>query len=200
VSPVHIAGAFATLIAPVPFAEAAVGLLRARHDAHARRGVPAHVTLLGPLVPSHADLERAAAAFAAVLARTPAPLVRFVKVGSLNGAMCLLPEDPAPLMALSRELQAVSPLGAAPGRPSHRVPHMTVARGGAYDRRQVERILDARLPLSGPVASPLLLVAKPDQPVQVAATLAWHDQAEQGADHGLCVTVHTMSRAAPSSA
>jgi hypothetical protein len=30
VSPVHIAGAFATLIAPVPFAEAAVGLLRAR--------------------------------------------------------------------------------------------------------------------------------------------------------------------------
>ena len=53
-SPVHIAGAFATLIAPVPFAEAAVGLLRARHDWAARRGVPAHVTLLGPLVPSHA--------------------------------------------------------------------------------------------------------------------------------------------------
>ena len=133
-SPVHIAGAFATLIAPVPFTEAAVGLLRARHDPAARRGVPAHVTLLGPLVPSHADLERAVDAFAAVLARTAAPLVRFVKVGSLNGAMCLLPEEAGPLMELSRALHAVSPLGAAPGRPSHRVPHMTVARGARVCR------------------------------------------------------------------
>ena len=113
--------------------------------------------------------------------------------------MCLLPEDPAPLMELSRELHGVSPLAAAPGRPSHRVPHMTVARG-TYDRRQVERILDARLPLAGPVGSPLLLLSRPDEPVQVVATLAWRDLSERGADHDLCVSAHTMLRAEPSSA
>ncbi len=197
-SPTHIATAFATLIAPVPFAEAAVGLLRARHDSAARRGVPAHVTLLGPLSPT-GDLARAADAFGTVLARTAAPLVRFVKVGSLNGSMCLLPEDPGPLMELSRELHAVSLLGAGPGRPSHRVPHMTAARG-SYDRRQVERTLEARLPLAGPLGSPLLLLSQPDRPVTVVATLAWRDLSERGADHDLCVSAHTMLRVAPSSA
>ena len=196
-SPAHLATAFATLIAPVPFAEAAVGLLRARHDSAARRGVPAHVTLLGPLATG--DLVRAADAFAGVLAHTAAPLVRFVKVGSLNGSMCLLPEDPGPLMELSRALHAVSPLSAGPGRPSHRVPHMTVARG-SYDRRQVERTLEARLPLAGPLGSPLLLLSQPDRPVSVVATLAWRDLSERGADHELCVSAHTMFRAAPSSA
>ncbi len=40
------------LIVPVPEAEAAVGAIRLEHDPSAARGVPAHITILFPFVPS----------------------------------------------------------------------------------------------------------------------------------------------------
>src|ERR1700754_3481477 len=68
------------LIVPIPEVEAAVGPHRARHDAAARWGVPAHVTALYPFVAPDALTPEVLDAVRATVAATPRFTVEFTEV------------------------------------------------------------------------------------------------------------------------
>ena len=93
-----------TLVAPVPAADSAVDHWRVRFDPWARRGVPAHVTLLGPFLPAaQVDGEVVSALEVVFRRRAPCELV-FREVAQLPGAVCLLPEEDDPLRRLTSAL------------------------------------------------------------------------------------------------
>src|SRR5207245_2004188 len=69
------------LVLLVPEADAAVGLWRTVHDPSAREGMPAHITVLYPFIPT-ADLDAETLAAIAVLCREWQPVtVAFTEFG-----------------------------------------------------------------------------------------------------------------------
>lgn len=130
------------LVVLVPEAEGLVGPFRARHDAAAVAGMPAHVTLLYPFKPPHeidaevrSALRRDFAQFAP-FAFTLAALRRF------PGTLYLAPEPEEPFRALTlaiwRRFPETPPYG---GVHPTIVPHLTVAQPA--DEAQFDPIAEA---------------------------------------------------------
>lgn len=146
------------LIVPVPEAEPLVGAWRDRYDDSARTGVPAHVTLLYPFLPSEeitpADLERLSALFAS------APPTRFLLVATRRfsrGVLYLTPEPDGFLRDLTQGIWALYP---------HRPPY-----GGAFEdvipHLTVAQVADHAV-LDGVEAAIV-----PGLPIEVAASEVW---------------------------
>lgn len=152
------------LVVPVPEVEPVVGAHRAVLDAHARLGVPAHVTVLFPFVDPD-DLDAAVLVrLAEVLAAVPAFDHRFTRTAWFDDAVLwLAPEDPRPFVALTRAVTAAFP-GHPPFGGAHGddvVPHLTVGHGrDPAELRAAESVVRPRLPVAGR-ADRVLLLAQP---------------------------------------
>lgn len=138
-----------SLIAPVPEAGPAVDRWRNRHDPWARRGVPAHVTLLGPFLPPHRLGDEVLAELAHVAGAWPEPRAELARVEQLPGAISLLPDDPEPFRRLTDDLLACWPELAPDARTGRARPHhLTVAcSDDAALLEEIRADLEPRLPI-----------------------------------------------------
>lgn len=133
----------------VPEAEHVVGLHRLRHDRMARRGVPAHVTVLHPF---RAVVDDVTAARGADLCQRFEPFfATFATVGRFPGdVLWLRPEPSRAFAALTRafadEFPDCPPYGGAYVDP---IPHLTVGSGlETATADEIEGTLIAQLPVS----------------------------------------------------
>jgi len=152
------------LVVEVPEAEPLVGEWRGKYDWSARRGVPAHITILYPFAPTeHLDDElldglrrlfAAQAAFRFSLAR----VARFPDVA------WLAPEPARPFKALT-DLVATNYPDYPPYEGIHEqvIPHLTVAEGGVDLQDEVEAALSPRLPVEARVDAVSLLAEDPTE-------------------------------------
>lgn len=140
------------LIVGVPEAEALVGGLRERFDASARIGVPAHITVLFPFMPSTGIDASVLRSVRAVVGRARAFEFSLARVGRFPATTYLAPDPPEPFIALTenlfREFPQFPPFaGAFPTV----VPHLTVAHGSAADSALAQAELLAALASRGPI-------------------------------------------------
>jgi 2'-5' RNA ligase len=118
--------------------------LRQRHDPMAPVGVPAHVTLLYPFLPS-AELTPAVRRRISRLIREVRPFdVRFEGTGRFPGVVWLAPEPAEPFVDLTERLTAAFP-DHPPYEGAHDdiVPHLTLGLGEAGVVRSLERAVRA---------------------------------------------------------
>jgi 2'-5' RNA ligase len=122
------------LLLLVPAAEPAVGEYRARLDASARDGVPAHLTVLYPFLPAGLIDDAVLASLAGLFAGVPAFRFTLDRVGWFGDDVVWLgPQDEAPFRALTELAFAAFP-SCLPygGQYADVIPHLTVGhRGGA---------------------------------------------------------------------
>lgn len=142
------------LIVCVPEAEALVGKLRERFDASARIGVPAHITVLFPFMPSTGIDASVIRAVRAVVGKARAFEFSLATVGRFATTTYLAPDPPEPFIALTeslfREFPRFPPFaGAFPTV----VPYLTVAHGSAADSVLAQAELLAALAARGPVTA-----------------------------------------------
>jgi 2'-5' RNA ligase len=158
-SPTHTA-----LIVAVPEAEPAVAALRARLDAAASWGVPAHVTVLFPfLPPSHID-DGVRAALRDIAASVPPFTVTFARTARFGDRVLYLDPDPAaPLRTLTQRVWSrfpqTPPYG---GEFADVTPHLTVADdAGAEATDAAEAAVSAHLPVHAEVHQMRLIEGVP---------------------------------------
>ena len=114
--------------------------LRLRHDPMAPAGVPAHVTLLFPFLPTD-DLTPAVRRRLASTAMRVRPFdVRFERTGRFPGVVWLAPEPATPFIELTEGLAATFP-DHPPYEGAHDeiVPHCTIALGKDAGLDRLER-------------------------------------------------------------
>lgn len=148
------------LIAEIPAAESVVGRHRARLDANAALGIPAHVTILAPFVPVSrlrtTELTRLSDLFAAV----PAFDVRLDHADWFGTTVLWLGlQDPGPFRDLTArvfaEFPEFPPFG---GRFRDVVPHLTIGIDSPVDEmRRAEVAIAERLPVVDRVAAVTLV-------------------------------------------
>jgi 2'-5' RNA ligase len=155
-----------TLLAPLPFADAAVSDLRNEHDWSARRGVPAHITLLGPFVPPSEATPSLVERLRLLVEREPSFSVSLVELRLLEHTACLLPEAVEPLARLTELMGRMRPdLGQF-----KRSYHLTVARGcdSALFTR-VAAAVEPRLPIVGRLTEVALVESRVSGTVRTLA-------------------------------
>ena len=134
----------ATLVVPVPEAEALVGRWRQEYDPPAPFGIPAHITLLFPFRPVRWLGEEAVADLAAFFRAVHSSRFALTHVGRFPRIVYLAPEPAAPFVELTRQLSArfdLLPYGRAD---LGGTPHLTVARHD--DPAFLDRVSDALTP------------------------------------------------------
>ncbi|HEY8707047.1 MAG TPA: 2'-5' RNA ligase family protein, partial [Burkholderiaceae bacterium] len=134
------------LIVCVPEAEALVGELRERFDASARIGVPAHITVLFPFMPSTSIDASVLRAVRTLVGRARAFEFSLARVGRFPATTYLAPDPPDPFITLTeslfREFPRFPPFaGAFPTI----IPHLTVAHGSATESALAQAELLAAL-------------------------------------------------------
>jgi 2'-5' RNA ligase len=124
-----------TLIVPVSEAEALV-------DSSAREaGMPAHVTLVLPVLDADAIDGETESVLASLLAQTPAFDFELSEIGLFPGVVYVRPEPAAPFLALARALAQHWPKrepGA--GAAEEAIPHLPVGYGKTIPRGIAERL------------------------------------------------------------
>ncbi len=142
------------LIVEVPEAEPLVQEWRAKHDWSAQHGVPAHITLLFPFVPTekiddrlHADLgasSRPIPPSRSPAARRPLP----------DEVAWLAPEPAGPFKALIEAISSHYPeYPPYEGIHDEVIPHLTVAEGGTELQDEVDAALTPALPIEAEARS-----------------------------------------------
>ena len=152
------------LLLPVPAAEPAVGPHRARLDAAARDGVPAHLTVLYPFLPPDQVDDAVLAALGRLFASFPAFTFALDRVAWFGEQVVwLAPRDPAPFRAIVAEAWAAYPqCPPYEGQHTEVVPHLTVGHQGTpADRRAAADAVAPLLPIEA-VATEVILMAGPD--------------------------------------
>jgi 2'-5' RNA ligase len=136
------------LIVAVPEAEPFVGDWRAKHDWSGRRGVPAHITVLYPFVPTELVDDRLLAELRELFASQPSFLFDLARVSRFPDVAWLAPEPSEPFSSLT-ELVAASYPDYPPYEGIHEevIPHLTVAEGDVVLQDQVEAELAEHLPI-----------------------------------------------------
>jgi hypothetical protein len=158
-----------TLVVPVPQAEPAVGALRQRYDVWARRGFPAHVTVLGPFLPLERIDDGVLARLQDMIARYAQADFALASIRVVLGAVLLVPDRVDYFASLGKTLVREWP-EARSRRPSTWFvgPHLTVARGfGPITTLRVRRELAPLLPIAAR-ASEVALVTLAERAETVA--------------------------------
>jgi 2'-5' RNA ligase len=137
------------LIVAVPEAEPLVASWRAKHDWSARRGVPAHVTVLYPFLPTERVDDRLLAELGELFASHPAFSFQLGSVSRFPDVAWLAPEPSEPFEALTRIVAERYPdYPPYEGLHDEVIPHLTVAEGDAELQDQVEAALTEHLPIA----------------------------------------------------
>jgi 2'-5' RNA ligase len=137
------------LVVEVPEAEPLVAEWRAQYDWSAQRGVPAHITLLYPFVPTERVDGRLLDELRDLFASQPAFSFTLTTVARFPDVAWLSPEPAEPFEALT-DLIAERYPEHPPYEGEHDVviPHLTVAEGDVDLQDRVEAALAGRLPVS----------------------------------------------------
>ena len=165
------------LLLPVPAAEAAVGPHRARLDASARDGVPAHITLLYPFLPPAEIGPDDLAGLSRLFAGVPRFAFTLDRVRWFGESVVWLgPSDESPFRALttlaSTAYPSCPPYG---GAHPDTVPHLTIGHGhGLAELRAAAEAVRPLLPIATE-ATRVTLMAGPDPARQPGPwqTVAW---------------------------
>lgn len=148
------------LIIPVAAAEPAVQAWRARFDGSAPFGVPAHLTVLFPFVPTAQLTGTDLFDLRSLFALQPPIEVTLAAFGRFPGVLYLDPEPAAPLRALTRSV-----LGRWPDHPPYGgqfgedvIPHLTVAETADEELiAEIRADVARRLPIAATLTQALLL-------------------------------------------
>ena len=137
------------LLIPVPEAEPLVSEWRAQYDWSARRGVPAHITLLYPFVPTERVDDELLHALRELFAPLPPITFELPRVARFAEVAWLAPEPSEPFKVLIELIVARFPdFPPYAGVHDQVIPHLTVAEGGIDLQDRVESALAGRLPIS----------------------------------------------------
>jgi 2'-5' RNA ligase len=136
------------LVVEVPEAEPLVSDWRAKHDWSAQRGVPAHITILYPFVPTERLDDDLFDALRQLFAARVAFPFRLTRIGRFPDVAWLAPEPAEHFKGLI-ELVAASYPEHPPYEEIHDevVPHLMVAEGGTELQDEVEAALSPHLPM-----------------------------------------------------
>jgi 2'-5' RNA ligase len=146
------------LVVEVPEAEPLVAEWRAKHDASARRGVPAHITVLYPFMPAELVDESVLGELRDLFAREHTFAFELTQVSRFPDVAWLAPEPADPFKALTSLV-----LARFPDYPPYEgifdevVPHLTVAHGDAELQNRVEAALEGSLPIAAEAGRVTLL-------------------------------------------
>jgi 2'-5' RNA ligase len=136
------------LIVEVPEAEPLVQDWRAKHDWSAQHGVPAHITLLFPFVPTQTIDDRLHSDLRSLFSAHPAFSFRLPHVARFPEVAWLAPEPAQPFKALIEAISAQYPeYPPYEGIHDEVIPHLTVAEGDAELQDDVEAALTPALPI-----------------------------------------------------
>ncbi|HEU5421404.1 MAG TPA: 2'-5' RNA ligase family protein [Streptosporangiaceae bacterium] len=151
------------LIVTVPGAEPAVRQHRARLDASAALGVPAHITVLFPFLPPGQIGAAVLAQLEQLFAGVPAFSFRLDHAGWFGeDVLWLGPQDPGPFRALTRRVAAAFPqCPPYAGAFDEDIPHLTVGEARpAADLRAAEEAVRACLPVEGRATAVTLITRR----------------------------------------
>ncbi len=136
------------LVIVVPEAEPLVSDWRAQYDWSAQRGVPAHITLLYPFVPTEKVDDELLRQLLELFGAEPAISFELARLARFPEVAWLAPEPSEPFEALT-DLIA----GRFPDYPPYEgiheevIPHLTVAEGGTELQDRVEAAVSSHLPI-----------------------------------------------------
>ena len=167
-TPAPARGQESALLLVVPAAEPAVGEHRARLDPSARDGVPAHLTVLYPFLPSALIGDAALASLTALFAAFPAFAFSLDRVRWFGDQVVWLgPRDERPFRALTRlaceAFPSCVPYG---GQYDDVTPHLTIGqRGPVAELRAAEEAVRPHLPVEAAATEVTLMAGpSPDSP------------------------------------
>jgi hypothetical protein len=142
------------LIVVVPEADALVGALRLRHDASARLGAPAHVTVLFPFLAPDDVSAQALLGLQALFSAHPSFAFELRSVERFAATCYLAPSPAEPFVALTEAVWRAHPEHPPfAGEFDTIVPHLTVAHGDAADAAIASDAVAAALARHGAVRS-----------------------------------------------
>ena len=137
------------LVVTVPEAEPLVSDWRAEHDWSARRGVPAHITILYPFVPTEKVDETLLDQLRELFAAEVPISFELARVARFPEVAWLAPEPSQPFSALVELVAARFPdYPPYEGAHDEVIPHLTVAEGGPDLQDRVEAAIADHLPIS----------------------------------------------------
>lgn len=137
------------LLIAVPEAEPLVSEWRAQYDWSARRGVPAHITLIYPFVPSEKVDDELLRRLRELFEPQPPITFELPRVARFPEVAWLAPEPSEPFKALIELIAARFPdYPPYEGVHDEVIPHLTVAEGGIDLQDRVESALAGHLPIS----------------------------------------------------
>jgi 2'-5' RNA ligase len=147
------------LVVEVPEAEPLVKEWRAKHDWSAQHGVPAHITLLYPFLPTEKVDDRLHADLQALFAAHPAFSYRLTHVARFPDVAWLAPDPTAPFNALIEAISSQYPdYPPYEGIHDEVIPHLTVAEGSTELQDEVDAALTPALPIDAEASSVSLLL------------------------------------------
>jgi 2'-5' RNA ligase len=147
------------LVVEVPEAEPLVSDWRAKHDWSAQRGVPAHITVLYPFVPTDRVDESVLADLRELFAAQPAFSFRLTRVARFPDVAWLAPEPSDRFTALTELVVERYPdYPPYEGIHDEVIPHLTVAEGNVELQDEVEAALTPHLPILADAKTIALLV------------------------------------------
>jgi 2'-5' RNA ligase len=146
------------LIIAVPEAEALAGDWRERYD-NASLGIPAHVTLLFPFVPTEKADDALLAELRELFAAQSAFSFSLPRVARFPEVAWLAPEPAAPFRRLTELIYARYPdYPPYEGIHDEIIPHLTVGVGDAALQDEIDAALTPRLPVDAEARQVTLLV------------------------------------------
>ena len=147
------------LVVEVPEAEPLVSHWRAKHDWSAQRGVPAHITVLYPFVPTERLDETVLGGLRKLFASQAPFSFQLTRVARFPEVAWLAPEPSEPFAALTELVVERYPdYPPYEGIHDEVIHHLTVAEGGIELQDEVETALTPLLPLQADAKSVSLLV------------------------------------------
>jgi 2'-5' RNA ligase superfamily len=147
------------LIVEVPQAEPLVREWRAKHDWSAQHGVPAHITLLSPFVPTERIDDRLHQDLRTLFAAYPTFSFRLSHVARFPEVAWLAPDPAEPFKALIETISSQYPeYPPYEGIHDEVIPHLTVAEGGSELQDEVDAALTPALPIEAQARSVTLLL------------------------------------------
>ena len=136
------------LIVEVPEAEPLVREWRAKHDWSAQRGVPAHITVLYPFIPTEKFDERLHAELRELFATHPSFSFSLPRVARFPEVAWLAPDPVEPFKSLVDAVASKYPdYPPYEGMHEEVIPHLTVAEGGPDLQDEVAASVTPSLPI-----------------------------------------------------